>query len=191
MWKVKCKCAIPAFSSPRKNPLSPCYFYCGCGSDDVSSCDFQVTVLSISYSECYPTVFLYEVIQSGEVFDSFRNNSETAYLEFMGVIPRLTIDQRHFSLIIDEIDLKEHEQFHQTVQSIKGIVTLLNIINEISFKCHYTDHSVLTWQGKIRLFYDRAVAQMIESNCNWDGFEREKICLRDDLLSFFSKSLNQ
>lgn len=128
--ELLCRCGLSASFTKRQDPLAECQFHCGNQEENAEKCEYKLTLKPINFINTVPSLFVYELKETGEVFKSFHVNPRSALLEFYGLVPVLTQTLKDGALFADEVTMQEHREHLQTLELLDIFLLVLNTVNE-------------------------------------------------------------
>ena len=153
--ELNCHCDLAVTCSQRQDPLSECQLRCG--NRDSQPCNFKITLKPINFIDTIPTLFVYEIIETGQVFKSFRSNPRSVVMEFYGLIPVLTQTLKDNALFVDEVTMQEHREHLQTLELLSIFLLLLNKVNE---QVYSNSEQSSLWSQRIFKYFDDVCNQL-------------------------------
>ena len=156
--ELNCHCDSAVTCSQRQDFLSECQLRCG--NQDIQPCNFKITLKPINFIDTLPTLFVYEIIETGQVFKSFRSNPRSVVMEFYGLIPVLSQTLKDNALFVDEVTMQEHREHLQTLELLSIFLLVLNKVNEQVFS--NLEQTSLWSERVFKYFYE--VSNQLSSN---------------------------
>ena len=149
--ELNCHCGHPVLSTPRTDPLAECQLLCA------SHCEYKLTLKPINFLNTVPALFVFEIIETGEVFKSFRVNPRSALMEYYGLLPTLSQQLKDDALYIDELALQDRDDYLQTLELLDIFILVLNAVNEqVMSSSEQSSH----WSERIFKYFHKACSQL-------------------------------
>ena len=159
-FELHCHCSIPVYSTSRRDPLTACQLLCGnYQKKNIRKCHFSLTLQPINFFETVPSLFVYEVKETGEVFKSFHINPVKAVMELYGMLPMIYQQIRVDVLFVDEPSQQDCYDYIGKVDYCNLLVLFLNTINQLAKKVDL-EHLPSTWKEKINRFFGDACMEL-------------------------------
>ena len=150
--KLLCSCGLSTSYTKRQDPLAECLFHCG-NQQDAEKCGYKLTLKPINFLNTVPSLFVYEIKETREVFKSFHVNPRSALLEFYGLIPVLTQTLKDDALFPDEVSMQEHREHLLSLELLDIFLLVLSTKNERVLANSEQNHT--DWSERIfQYFYE-------------------------------------